>query len=375
MKTFKKTFLPIFLALVIALTLAFGALWHHTDLFNKSEQPPTSEKPPIETPGDDEQTPTDKINVIYFLKENDAGIVAEIEYTVGEEITEPAVPEKAGYVGTWEAYELNGGTVTVNPVYEVITYTISYGIYYDGHFFDIFNPSTQENVLIDNNATYPTTYTVEDGSVTIPNLLPYVTLNDAVYTFEGWYLDNELTQAFNGVIESGSTGDVVLYAKTAKNLLTNNEPTITFIADGVTVDTFNYTVGEEITEPAVPEKAGYVGTWEAYELNGGTVTVNAVYEVITYTISYIYSSQNYDVFPHFDTLKEDGGNYPTTYTVESGDITISNLKNGKINGWSYTFEGWYLDNELTQAFDGVIESGSTGDVVLYLAYDSWSPMV
>ena len=59
--------------------------------------------------------------------------------------------------------------------------------------------------------------------------------------------------------------------------------TVTFVADGMTVDTKTYTI-ENLTvdAPEVPAKTHYTGAWETYELVGGDVTVNAVY-VVTLT--------------------------------------------------------------------------------------------
>ena len=57
--------------------------------------------------------------------------------------------------------------------------------------------------------------------------------------------------------------------------------TVTFKADGKTVDKQTYTVeNKNVTEPKVPEKAGYTGKWKDYNLNGGDRTVIAVYEKI-----------------------------------------------------------------------------------------------
>ena len=57
--------------------------------------------------------------------------------------------------------------------------------------------------------------------------------------------------------------------------------TVTFKSDGKTVDKQTYTVeNKNITEPKVPEKAGYTGKWKKYDLNGGDRTVIAVYEEI-----------------------------------------------------------------------------------------------
>ena len=57
--------------------------------------------------------------------------------------------------------------------------------------------------------------------------------------------------------------------------------TVTFKADGKTIDKQTYTVeNKSITEPKVPEKEGYTGKWKDYNLNGGDRTVIAVYEKI-----------------------------------------------------------------------------------------------
>ena len=52
-----------------------------------------------------------------FVDEN-GETVAEIPYTVEtEKLEAPAVPEKQGYAGEWEEYELTPGGITVKPVY------------------------------------------------------------------------------------------------------------------------------------------------------------------------------------------------------------------------------------------------------------------
>lgn len=62
---------------------------------------------------DIEQTPG---NYIFFMVEDE--VIATRTYTPeSQDFTEPLVPIKEGYVGTWEAYELNGTDVTVKAVY------------------------------------------------------------------------------------------------------------------------------------------------------------------------------------------------------------------------------------------------------------------
>ena len=127
------------------------------------------------------------------------------------------------------------------------------------------------------------------------------------YAFAGW--DKEVTAA-NGNVTYKAT-----YTKTAI------EYTITFVADGATVETLTYTVETEaVVEPTVPAKAGYGGAWEAYALDGGNKTVNAVYTAGVYTV----------------TFKVDGVTAGTaTYTVENKEITVPEVpaKAGYTGAW------------------------------------------
>ena len=95
---------------------------------------------------------------------------------------------------------------------------------------------------------------------------------------------------------------------------------VTFVAENKTVATEEYTVeNKTITEPDVPEKAGHTGVWEKYELNGGNVTVNAVYTVNEYNITWIVDGVE------------------TTEALFYGDeikVPATPIKTG------YTFAGW-----------------------------------
>lgn len=66
------------------------------------------------------------------------------------------------------------------------------------------------------------------------------------------------------------------------------EYTVTFTADGETVGSETYTVeNRQIGEPAVPQKDGCLGAWEAYELDCSDITVNAVYTAVTYSVTFV----------------------------------------------------------------------------------------
>ncbi len=61
-------------------------------------------------------------------------------------------------------------------------------------------------------------------------------------------------------------------------VFTPKEYVVKFVADGKDVATRIYTVENmTVTPPDVPEKAGYTGEWEIYELDFSDITVNAVY--------------------------------------------------------------------------------------------------
>ncbi len=113
-----------------------------------------------------------------------------------------------------------------------------------------------------------------------------------------------------------------------KATLTIKSYTLTFVADGKTVDTRDYTMKTTtITPPAVPEKEGYTGVWEEYNLSDlGNKTVNAVYTVNSYTIA-------------FDS---DGGSEVEDITANyNAGITAPE----KPTKTGYTFQHWALDGE------------------------------
>ena len=90
-------------------------------------------------------------------------------------------------------------------------------------------------------------------------------------TFIGW---------FNGETEWDFDTDIVTenVTLTAKFNKTAIEYTVTFVAEGKTVAAEKYTIENlSVIAPAVPEKEGYTGKWEKYELNCENITVNAVY--------------------------------------------------------------------------------------------------
>ena len=178
---------------------------------------------------------------------NNAGERTVTVENISAGITEPAVPAKAGYDGVWEEYTLALGNMTVNAVYTPIEYTATF--------------------LADGTTLGTRTFTVEDSRISDE---PSVPLKE--YYFGSWSYT--------------ITADDI----TAEAVYTPVEYRIVFKADGNnagerTVTVENISAG--ITEPAVPAKAGYTGAWESYTLALKNMTVNAVYTPIEYTATFI----------------------------------------------------------------------------------------
>ncbi len=210
------------------------------------------------------------VNAVYTAIEYHVNFVADNvdiateTYTIEDtEITVPEVPAKDHYIGEWKAYELTGGDITVEAVYTAIEYKV--------------------NFVVDKVVIATETYTIDDTEITVPT----------VPAKEGY---GAKWEAY--VLDGGD--------KTVNAIYTAGIYTVTFVADGVTVDEVEYTVeNTEITVPAVPEKDHYTGEWKAYELTGGDITVNAVYTAIEYKVSFVADGT---------TVKE------VSYTVEDEAI-------------------------------------------------------
>ena len=116
----------------------------------------------------------------------------------------------------------------------------------------------------------------------------------------------------------------------------SQEPTeyiVTFVADGKTVGTDTYTEEDKtIAEPAVPAKDGYTGKWEDYILTTGNITVEAKYEPIEYTITFIaegkeidtvqYTVEDRNITEPVVPAKADYNGAWENYTLITGDISV-----------------------------------------------------
>ena len=234
-------------------------------------------------------------------------------------VTIPAVPAKIGYEGEWGAYTVdaaNPGNVEINAVYEAIEYTATFvageqsfdvtftveNIDANGHLTGVTIPAVPAKVgytgawadyTIDANA--PADITIEAVYTAIEYDAVFKADGQVVatvkYTVENIDANGKLTGVtipevpakvgYDGVwgeytIDAANPGNIEINAKYTARIYT-----ATFVADGVVVATVGFTVEDaSIAEPAVPEKAGFTGKWEAYELIASDITINAIYTPI-----------------------------------------------------------------------------------------------
>ena len=171
-----------------------------------------------------------------------------IPYTYGQKsITLPDVPEKEGYTGAWPTYTLSIGGVTITAVYTVNTYTVTW---------DVEGTTTTAQVKFGDPIEKPADPTKEG------------------YDFNGWTPE---------IPDTMPAKDMTFTAQ-----FSPSQYDAVIMADGQQIAVIPYTYGQKsITLPAVPAKEGYTGTWPTYTLPIGGVTIEAVYTVNTYTVTWI----------------------------------------------------------------------------------------
>src|SRR3989339_754003 len=160
------------------------------------------------------------------------------------------------------------------------------------------------------------------------------------YTFDGWYLDEGLTQPFTLAALLTQNGVLVLYAKWIEE---TNTVTITFEeSGGSAVLDITQDFNTAVTAPNNPTKEGYTfGGWysdveltTAYTFTvmpAQNITLYAKWTIIQYTI----------------TFEENGGSAVLDITQDFNTaVTAPNNPNKE----GYTFGGWYSDAALTTAY-------------------------
>ena len=197
-----------------------------------------------------------KQNTYYATVKADGNVIDTIPFVYGQKsIALPDVPKKEGYTGTWPNYSLGTEDITIEAVYTVNSYTVTF--IKDGEAFS--------------------TIEVEYGQAIATPRIP----EKKGYEFKGWNPEvPEMMPAKN--LEITAVYEPITYYAT-------------FIADGEQVgDKVPFTIESETIEaPAVPAKEGYTGEWEEYQLELKDITVNAVYTVNSYKATYLVDGESY----------------------------------------------------------------------------------
>ena len=273
--------------------------------------------------------------ISFYQFKGDETPVATVKYTFGAaSIEEPAFPEREGYTGNWGSYNLGASDSNVYAVYTPITYTAKY---------------VDEN----NNVVDTRTYTIESTSVTdpaaptkdgynvtwpawyTPNMIGDKTVK-AVYTprndisvavtmksesgkllgtkvIENQTMDTTISVAGDSFAGYTAPAAVDYKIKASDNAVeltyTLNTYTATYVADGKTVGTYEFNVEtskEDIANAvAVPAKEGYTGAWKDFDVKADDITVEATYDTVEYTASFIDDSGTKEVKFTVESTKED----------------------------------------------------------------------
>lgn len=201
---------------------------------------------------------------VTFKADGSEDIVVNTRY--GDTVEIPAVPEKEHYTETpavWDT-DLTDTPIladtTVNAVYTPDVYTLTF-------------KDLEEDVLKD--ATYGEAFTD----------IPAIPAKDHyTQTAPYWTADPTTGEAFDFTAVEADTELYIYY--------TPDVYTVTFVADGETIDEVEVTYGEALTElPAIPAKDHYTETeptWGDVDFAaiGEDTVVNAVYTPDVYTVTY-----------------------------------------------------------------------------------------
>ncbi len=177
------------------------------------------------------------------------------------------------------------------------------------------------------------------------------------YTFDGWFADAKLTQSVSSVT-LGSSGTLTFWAKWT--VVTYD---ITYDLDGGELEGENpatYTVLDALSLIA-PTKEGY--TFVGWSLDGKTVTSIPAGTVGDLELKAIWKLFEYSITYETNGGTNDGAN-PDVFNVESEFEFLDAFRQG------YDFVGWFADEACTVPMNGVV-AGTKGD---FKVYAKWTPI-
>ena len=285
----------------------------------------------------------------------DLGEIYDVqEVTCGNKVTKPTNPSHEGYeFKKWlnelnDEYDFNTSVdsdIVLTSSNSLINYSITYNL---------------KDGALETGKTNPSVYTIETNDITLNNP------SKKGYTFVGWREKETDTPTTNFVIRKGSTGN-----KTLEAVYEINTYTISYDLDGGSLN-------ESVTNPVTynvktdtftlnnPSKKGYEFTgWSGTGIEETSKNVTILKGSIgnrTYTAN--YTPKTYTITYEGLTNEEISSlNNPTTYTIESNNISITNPNKRLDNDGDdkEIFTGWSGTGINGQTVNLTIEAGSTGN--------------
>ena len=211
----------------------------------------------------------------------------------------------------------------------------------------------------------------------LPGQIPTFIDPDECFEFDGWYAERECNNSFNfnsahpkNVVEIFANWKRVAY-KVYFDLNGHNDGWDTENDDNLKklVNGYAVKIGNTITNPTDPSINHYTfGGWYTDStctddnkwdfdtvISDKPVKLFAKWITIEYTITYNNVNE-----------ADNSLNITKTFTIESDDIILCDASKA-----GYTFDGWYLSENPSETDDKIIliPKGTTGDVVLYAAWD------
>ena len=254
-------------------------------------------------------------------------------YTIeNKDITIPAVPEKEGYTGEWEEFNLDElGDKVINAIYtEIPEPPVELETYYIT-FVDKFG-----NVIEEIPFTIETDPSTIKAPATVPELAGYNVSWPSFTLFDEKRFE-----------ETGSYSFTVVAVYEAINY------TATFMADGKVVAEITFTVEtESLDEPAIPEKAGYSAVWSSYTLGTEDITIDAIYSTISYKVTFVadgeevavryYTVENKEIDEPAVPEKEGYTGAWEDYTLDIGDKTVNAVYTEITESTGSSFIFWWI---------------------------------
>ena len=246
---------------------------------------------------------------ITFVDSNGNQIGEKIPYTVEDKdissLPIPALAPRKGYTnGRWETFSLGTDNITVKPLYDPITYYLTFKDKLGNQVGSKipFTVETDPSTVI-----APTAPELSGYNVSWPD---FTVLNESVYEKTGSY-DQEITAYYEPI-----------------------SYTATFMVDGKPYKTIQFTVETaSLEEPEIPLKEGYSAAWSAYTLELKNLTIDAVYTLINYKVTFVadgkvvaevlYNVENRNITAPEVPAKEGYTGAWEAYSLTTGDITVS----------------------------------------------------